>query len=362
MTRENLSVTALIKELTKLSAVAVLTATTTLSVGTYSPQSSTHMVEEPVTLIESDATTVEMKSLVDESFAKVRELLGYIQKFESAGAVKSQRVQSAYQVVYGGIAAEDRPAKPLTSMNVAEVLAWQDSIDARYPSEAAGAPQVMEDTLRGLVDAGQIDPDAVFNEATQDHVAKLLMERRGLSKFVVGEISAEDFADNLAREWASLPVVRDQQGANRYVERGQSFYAGDGLNKAHADPDEFLSVVQRIRATSTKLPEDKMTAASKAPEKVTEQRGASDNASETGAVTLGAAKSANGPIKITGQIGLVDQSGWNISTKAEYVLESDIYEIGGTATYEKDNLSFSFSGTHDSDDNTEFSAEVKYRF
>lgn len=270
----------------------------------------------------------------------------------------SQGVQSAYQVVYGGIAAKDRPAKALTSMTVAEVLAWQDSIDARYRSEAAGAPQVMEDTLRDLVNAGQIDPDAVFNETSQDYVAVLLMKRRGLNKFIAGKISAEDFADNLAREWASFPVVRDQQGAKRYVIRGQSYYAGDGLNKAHADPDEFLNVVRRIRVISAELQEDTTTA----PEQVTEQREVSENASRTAAATLRATKSVDGPIKISGQIDLLDHYGWGISSNAEYQFESDTYEIGGSATYEKDDLSFSFSGAHGSDDNTAFNAEVKYRF
>ncbi|UWQ29088.1 hypothetical protein [Leisingera sp. M523] len=362
MKRQNLSVKALAKELTKLFAVAVLSTIMTLSVGNFKPQNPTDTVGERVELIETGAAIVEMGTFEEDPFAEVRGLLGYIRRFESVGAATSQGVQSAYQVVYGGIAATDRPTEALTSMTVAKVLAWQDSIDARYPSEAAGAYQVMEDTLRGLVDAGQIDPDAIFNEATQDYVAELLMKRRGLSKFVTGEISTEEFADNLAREWASFPVVRDQQGAKRYVERGQSYYAGDGLNKAHADPDEFLSIVERIRVTSTELPEDTTTAASKAPEQVTKRREPSENASETGAVTLGATKWADGPIEISGQFDFVDQYGWNILSNAEYVFESDIYEIGGSATYEKDDLSFSFSGAHDAGDNTEFSAEVEYRF
>lgn len=177
----------------------------------------------------------------------IRSLMEFIQRFESSGAVKFQGVESAYQVVYGGIAAADRPTVALTTMTVAEVLAWQDGIDGSYLSEAVGAYQVLEDTLRGLVDSGQIDPGLLFNETTQDTVAKLLMERRGLSKYLAGELSAEDFADNLAREWASFPVVRDQKGANRHVKRGQSYYAGDGLNKAHADVGEFLNVVRLMR-------------------------------------------------------------------------------------------------------------------
>jgi muramidase (phage lysozyme) len=178
--------------------------------------------------------------------SRVRGLLDYIQRYESEGATKSQGVESAYLVVYGGIASGDRPSVRLTNMTVAEVLAWQDSIDAKYSSEAAGAYQVMEDTLRDLVKAARVDANALFDEKVQDTVAELLLERRGLSEFMSGKISAEDFADQLAREWAGFPVVRDQMGHKRYVQRGQSFYAGDGLNKAHADPDEFLSVLRSI--------------------------------------------------------------------------------------------------------------------
>lgn len=121
------------------------------------------------------------------------------------------------------------------------------------------------------LDAGLIDSDALFNEATQDAVAELLMERRGLSRFVGGELSAEDFANNLAREWASFPVVHDQQGASRHVKKGQSYYAGDGLNKAYAEPDEFLSIVKGILAASAELPETAATTSLNAPEQATAQ-------------------------------------------------------------------------------------------
>jgi len=361
MPKLNLGATALVKELTKLSTVAVLTATTTVYVGTYNLQSSVDLIGEIVELIETATAFGGVETTEDDPFTNVRELLEYIQRFESSGAVNSQGVQSAYEVVYGGIDAADRPAA-LTSMTVAEVLAWQDSIDARYPSEAAGAYQVMEDTLRGLVDSGQVSPDAVFNEATQDFVANLLMERRGLSKFVAGKLSAEKFADNLAREWASFPVVRNQQGAKRYVERGQSYYAGDGLNKAHADADEFLGVVEGILLPPGELLEATTTTTWNAQEQTREHREASANASKTGTVTLGATKPVDGPVKFNGQIDLINYRDWKVTTNAAYVFESNSYQVGGTATYAKDNLSFSFSGEHDTDDSTEFSAEMKLRF
>ena len=149
-----------------------------------------------------------------------------------------------YDQVYGGIRSADQPPKPLTSMTVNEVLAWQDSIDARYPSEAAGRYQVMEDTLRGLVRSGQVSGNARFDRNTQDNIAVILMKRRGLDDYQTGRISADKFAQKLSQEWASLPAITvDKKGRTA---TGQSYYAGDGLNRSHVAIDTILSAVRSI--------------------------------------------------------------------------------------------------------------------
>lgn len=149
-----------------------------------------------------------------------------------------------YDQVYGGIRSADQPPKPLTSMTVNEVLAWQDSIDARYPSEAAGRYQVMEDTLRGLVRSGQVSGNARFDRNTQDSIAVTLMKRRGLDDYQTGRISADKFAQKLSQEWASLPAITvDKKGRSA---TGQSYYAGDGLNRSHVAIDTILSAVRSI--------------------------------------------------------------------------------------------------------------------
>lgn len=71
-----------------------------------------------------------------------------------------------YDQYYGGIKSQHAPPRPLTQLTVNEVLAWQDSIDRYYNSEAAGRYQVMEDTLRGLVRAGQVSGSARFDAGT----------------------------------------------------------------------------------------------------------------------------------------------------------------------------------------------------
>lgn len=174
-----------------------------------------------------------------DRIAKAAPILAQIRRHESEPAVASQGVDSAYDVVWSGITAKDRPKK-LSALPISRVLWWQDLIDPLYKSEAAGAYQIMEDTLRGL----RYDPTAIFDPTTQDGLALQLLDRRGWAKCEAGEITVEDFADQLAREWASFPVVRDQRGASRTVRRGQSYYAGDGLNRASADPDEVISAIR----------------------------------------------------------------------------------------------------------------------
>ena len=140
----------------------------------------------------------------------VQPLLDFIGQPESRGN---------YDAVWGGIKMKDRPAKPITQMTIGQVLAWQDSIDAKYPSEAAGKYQIMEDTLRPLPSAAGLTVNDLFNKTNQDKLATVLLRRRGIGDFTAGKITAETFANNLAHEWASLPLVSGPKA-------GRSVYAG----------------------------------------------------------------------------------------------------------------------------------------
>jgi hypothetical protein len=178
-------------------------------------------------------------------------LLTLIRRAESEGAARPQGVPSAYDVVWGGIKPADRPqarvGKRLTQMTVAEVLAWQESIDDRYRSEAAGAYQIMEDTFRGL----RSSPAALFNHAMQDALATQLLKRRRLDRWVASEITDAEFGDRIAMEWASFPVMSPflVRADGRTVTRGQSYYAGDGLNAAHVKPGEVEAALGAVRAS-----------------------------------------------------------------------------------------------------------------
>jgi muramidase (phage lysozyme) len=150
-----------------------------------------------------------------------------------------------YDTIYSG-SAIDTP-RPLTQMTVAEVRAWQDeSVAAGSASSAVGQFQIIRDTLDSLIDELDLTGDELFDEALQTRLGIALMRRRGLDDWRAGRISDEAFANELAREWAGLPVVSGP-GA------GGSYYAGDGLNGAGTTVDTVLAVLAGQR-TPDRLP------------------------------------------------------------------------------------------------------------
>lgn len=173
----------------------------------------------------------------------VTPLLDFIGNKESEG----------YDDISGLISQSRYPVKSLTQMTIQEVLDWQESIDRFQLSEAVGRYQIMEDTLRGynndssagpgnpLYTRAGISAGDLFSPQNQDKMAIILLNQRGLQKFVDGEITREQFANNLANEWASLPLVT---GPNA----GRSKYAGDSAgNKALTTVQEFLNAIDAVK-------------------------------------------------------------------------------------------------------------------
>ncbi len=142
------------------------------------------------------------------------------------------------------------PPKPITTMTIDEVLAWQDaSVAAGSDSSAAGRFQIIRETLRGLVTNMKLSGSDLFSQETQNAMATELMREDGLDKFKNGSMSAEQFANNLAGTWAALPRVSGE-GV------GQSEYADDGLNKSLTTVEELMWAVGGIGdATSPMTPE-----------------------------------------------------------------------------------------------------------
>jgi hypothetical protein len=129
------------------------------------------------------------------------------------------------------------PPKTPTQMTVNEVLDWQNTNNPAGPGTAAiGAYQIVDQpnarTLSGLVRTMGLTGDELFTAELQDRMADTLMRGRGLDKFLAGGMDKDTFANKIAREWASLPVLKPDRRRGRDIAVGQSYYAGDGINKA----------------------------------------------------------------------------------------------------------------------------------
>jgi hypothetical protein len=127
-----------------------------------------------------------------------------------------------------------------TRMSIAEVMDWQSEyVREGNASSAVGRYQIVDRTLKGLVEELNLDPKQPFDQATQDKMAIALIERRGAERYINNELTHEEFAANLAKEWAALPKVIGENP-------NDSYYASDGLNKSLVSIDEVLSAVKTI--------------------------------------------------------------------------------------------------------------------
>ncbi|HSX32286.1 MAG TPA: hypothetical protein VLF43_03425 [Candidatus Saccharimonadales bacterium] len=128
-----------------------------------------------------------------------------------------------------------------TDMSIGEVLAWQDSyVKQGSFSSAVGKYQIIRPTLAGLVQQLKIDTSKRFDQAMQDQMAIALLERRGAQAFVDKKISREQYAANLAQEWAALPSVTG-------TDPNASHYANDGVNKSHITIGEIFKALEPLR-------------------------------------------------------------------------------------------------------------------
>ncbi len=159
-----------------------------------------------------------------------------------------------YNIVYGGIPERFRPdthlGKPLTACSVDEVLGWQAYVTSNQVgavSSAAGKWQVIRKTLLEFAPKAGLSGHDLFSPDNQDRIFTVLLDRRGYREFLSGDLNAVDFANNVAREWAAMPVVTDIQGAHRPVKAGECFYSGDKVNKALVSPDIYLAAINAIK-------------------------------------------------------------------------------------------------------------------
>lgn len=165
------------------------------------------------------------------------------------GGIEAPR---GYDTVYGNN--QGKLPKPLTSMSLDEVIVAQASWSKRFGSSAAGRYQFMRATLKRLIPAMGLNEGQKMTPDLQDSMGYQLLKDRGYLDYVSGAMSLRAFALALSKEWASLPVLVAMQGAKGRVTRGQSYYAGDKLNKSLVKPSDLEAVLSQVASSSAVAP------------------------------------------------------------------------------------------------------------
>jgi type VI secretion system secreted protein VgrG len=103
-------------------------------------------------------------------------------------------------------------------------------------------------TLQEAVDKMGLPVDAPFDAEMQDRIFMEYLvgsKRPKIQAYINGESSDEHAALlELSKEFASFPVPEGVKGKTA----GQSYYSGDGLNKAHLSLEEAKAFLQELRS------------------------------------------------------------------------------------------------------------------
>lgn len=182
-------------------------------------------------------------------------------------------VESSFDTAGGGYFAINSSSRSLNtnpqlvSMTIQQVIDYTTQIrDQTSGSGAAGRYQFIPISLTEVVNRANIPRNLIFSTAMQDYLAiQRARQVRRYGQWLAGTLSDEDFAMELAKEWAGLPVVRDVVRNGRRVLRGQSYYAGVQGNNSNMSPDYFLQRLADIRtsgsgATITRSSEESLPA------------------------------------------------------------------------------------------------------
>ena len=106
----------------------------------------------------------------------------------------------------------------------------------KWNSSAAGRYQIVRKTRRSIEESLGISRSELFDEAMQDRMACYLLGFRGIDKWLAGNMDLETIVDNLAMEWASLPVYAT----------GKSYY-GKQKQNASVSVTQVTNALDQVR-------------------------------------------------------------------------------------------------------------------
>lgn len=148
-----------------------------------------------------------------DDLRKVRALIEY--------AESSAHGYDAYH-----LSARIPPPRRPTQMTLDEIAAWIKATPGQH--HAIGRYQFIPSTLADLVRRTGLSGKTVFNTATQDLLANVLIADAGYIELKQGALPLPRFMDNLARIWAGFPL-----------QTGRSAYHGYAGNRATVTLAEY---------------------------------------------------------------------------------------------------------------------------
>lgn len=158
-------------------------------------------------------------------------------------AIGEGEAPKGYGQIFGGAKGVPKNTD-VSKMTLDAVRALQAKmVKAGSKSTACGRYQFIRKTLAVTVEEMGLKGSDVWTPALQDRMAVRLIEKRGLNRFLAGTISREAFANNLAAEWASLPMATGPL-------KGKSKYDGDGLNHSSHTVAEILSLLSALKGAT----------------------------------------------------------------------------------------------------------------
>lgn len=144
----------------------------------------------------------------------------------------------------------------LSTMTIDEVIRRQNA----FEFNTAGKFQIKRGTLAATKTAMKYSGNEKFSPEIQEKMGEYLFFKRKTGGYIMGTHTNRTSAgDDLAREWASLPVLSPTLKTGVYtVKRGQSAY-DSGFNRSHHTPESVEIALDKMRAAYQQAIRDGMS-------------------------------------------------------------------------------------------------------
>ena len=177
-------------------------------------------------------------------------LLSFIAKGESGGyGAANDYNPNTEKATFGVMDSffSERYGKPLDQLTVSQVQDIQSGGYGTREVFAVGAYQMTPETFNEGVQALGLTGDEVFNKELQDRMAIEYLtgsKRSKLQAWLRGEqnVTRAEAHEELAKEWASIPIGQSVTRKGQTMERGESYYTPEG-NVANAHTAEEVETL-----------------------------------------------------------------------------------------------------------------------